>query len=103
MVLNAFMKWCSQNIIIPGAAIINDNNSTYEPLGPTCHDPGPPRPGSEAIEFLSDHWVAAILVTIGLLILVGVILGVHYMRWRRALEEQLEMGYIDQEQYERLK
>jgi uncharacterized protein YneF (UPF0154 family) len=45
----------------------------------------------------------AILVTIGILVLVGMILGVHNMRRRRILEEQLKMGYINQEQFERLK
>jgi len=103
MVLTAFMQWCSQNIIIPGVAIINDTNSTPEPPGPTCHLAAAPPPGSRFLEYVNDHWVVAILVTIGILVLVGVILGVHNMRRRRILEEQLAMGYIDQGQFDRLK
>lgn len=103
MVLTTFMQWCSQNIIIPGLAIINDTNSTPEPPGPTCHLASAPGPGGGALEYINDHWVVAVLVTIGILVLVGVILGVHNLRRRRILEEQLKMGYINQEQFERLK
>jgi hypothetical protein len=103
MVLNTFIQWCGQNIIIPGLAIINDTNTTPEPFGPTCHLASAPPPGSRFLEYVNDHWVVAIFVTIGILILVGVILGTLTVRRRRILEEQLEMGYIDQEQFERLK
>jgi len=103
MVLTAFMQWCGQNIIIPGLAIINGTNSTPEEPGPTCHMPAPPSPGNRFLEFVNDNWVAAILITIGILILVGVILGTLTVRRRRILKEQLEMGYIDREQFERLK
>ncbi len=102
-VLTAFMQWCGQNIIIPGVAIINGTNSTPEPPGPSCHLPAPPPPGNRFLEYVEDHSVAALLVTFMILISVGIILGLYYMRWRRALEEQLEMGYIDQEQFDRLK
>lgn len=55
------------------------------------------------LEFMEDNWLVVLFVTLAVVISVGVVLGVHHMRWRRALKGQLDMGNIDQDQYERLR
>jgi len=100
--MTAVKRWCCANIIWPGVALIDDNG-TREPPSPTCHDAAITPPGGVFIEFMEEHWLVVIAVTMALVIAVGAVLWVHHMRWRRVLREQLEAGHIDREQFERLR
>lgn len=102
MVLTAFKRWCCANIILPGVSLV-DYNDTYEPPPPTCHLPASQPPGGRLLDFMEDNWLVVLFVTLAVVISVGVVLGVHHMRWKRALKRQLDMGNIDQDQYERLR
>jgi hypothetical protein len=52
---------------------------------------------------MDENWIIVLAVTLVVVITLGVVLATHHLRWRRALREQLELGNIDQEQYERMK
>ncbi len=95
-------RWCCANIIWPGVALIDDNG-TYEPPPPTCHDAAISPPGSVFIEFMEEHWFVVLAVTLAIVVAVGSVLLVHHLRWRRLLREQLDIGNIDDEQFERLR
>ena len=96
-----FKRWCFLNIIMPGALLVDGNNTTDPCV--MCHDAAVTPPGYRILRFLDDHWVVVLAVTLVVVTAVGVVLVVHHARWKRALQEQLELGNIDKEQYERLK
>ncbi len=102
MDMTAFKRWSCANIIWPGVALVDDNG-TFEPPPPTCHDAAVPVPGTGIIRFMEENWLVVLAVTLAIIISVGVVLAVHHMRWRKALRQQLEWGHIDQEQYDRLR
>ncbi len=95
-------RWCFANVIWPGVALIDDNG-TREPPPPTCHEPGLTPPGSAFIEFMEEHWLVVLLITLAIIISVGAVLVVHHMRCKALLREQLDAGHIDRDQYERLR
>jgi hypothetical protein len=80
-----------------------DDNGTFDPPQPTCHDAAITPPGSGIIQFMEENWLVVMAVTLAIIMAVGVVLAVHHMRWKRLLREQLEMGHIDEEQYQRMK
>lgn len=94
-------RWCFINVILPGALLMDGDNTTDPCV--MCHDAAVVSPPSRLLDFLENHWAVVLLVTIGVLLVVGLVLGVHHMRWRRLLREQLEAGVIDVEQYDRLR
>jgi len=102
MDMTAVKRWCCANIIWPGVALV-DFNDTNEHPPPTCHLPASQPPGGRLLDFIEDNWLVVLFVTLAVVISVGVVLGIHHMRWRRALKGQLDMGNIDQDQYERLR
>jgi hypothetical protein len=103
MDMTAFKRWCCANIIWPGVALV-DNETWNDPPPPSCHLPaGPPSPGGRLLDFMEESWFVVLLLTLAVVISFGIVLGVHHMRWRRLLREQLEHGHIDQEQYDRLR
>ena len=102
MDMTAFKRWCCANIIWPGVALVDDNG-TNEPPPPSCHLPASQPPGGRLLDFMEDNWLIVLFVTLSVVISVGVVLGVHHMRWKRALKRQLDLGNVDQDQYERLR
>ena len=100
MDMTPFKRWCCANIVFPGLAFV-DGNETSQPV--SCHMPGPSVPGSRVFEFMEAHWLVIMFVTLAVVLSVGIFLGMYHMRWRRALQQQLEMGNIDEEQYKRLR
>lgn len=101
--MRAFKRWCCSNVIIPGFILMDVGNGTEDPPIATCHLPGPSYPGVGFLDILEDHWLWILTITLAVVMAVGVVLGLHHMRWRRLLRQQLELGYIDEEQYRRLR
>jgi hypothetical protein len=102
MDMASFKRWCCANIIWPGVALV-DYNDTREPPPPTCHLPAYNPPGSRFLDFMEENWVVVFFITLAIVMSVGVVLAIHHMRWRRLLREQLDAGHIDEQQYDRLR
>jgi hypothetical protein len=101
--MTSFKQWCCANIIWPGVALV-DYNDTHEQCDVvSCHLPAYTPPGSRFLNFMEEHWLVVMTITLAIVMSVGVVLAVHHMRWRRMLREQLEAGHIDEEQYKRLR
>ena len=98
--MTSFKQWCCANIIWPGVAQM-DNDTRPECV--SCHLPAYQPPGSKFLNFMEEHWFVVLMITLAIIVSVGVVLAVHHARWRKLLQEQLEAGHIDQEQYERLR
>jgi hypothetical protein len=96
-----FKRWCFLNVILPGALLVDGDNTTDPCV--MCHDAAVTPPGYRVLRFMEDNWLLVLVVTLSIVIAVGVVLFVHHMRWKRALQLQLEMGNIDRNQYERLR
>jgi hypothetical protein len=100
---NLFKRWCCANIIWPGIALV-DSNETSDPCIVTCHAPAPQEPTTSVFfRMMQEHWLIILVVSLAIVTALGVVLAVNHMRWRRLLREQLEAGHIDEEQYERLR
>jgi hypothetical protein len=100
MDMASFKQWCCANIVWPGVALV-DNETSREPV--SCHLPAYSPPGSRFLDFMEEHWLVVMLLTVAIVMSVGMVLAIHHMRWRRLLREQLDAGHIDREQYERLR
>jgi hypothetical protein len=102
MDMTAFKRWCCANIIWPAVAQMDDNGTREPPIA-SCHDAAISPPGLGIIDYMEEHWLIVLAVTLALAIAVGSILWLHHMRWRRVLREQLEAGLITEDQYERMR
>jgi hypothetical protein len=102
MDMTSLKRWCCANIIWPGVALV-DNETWDDNPPPSCHLPAYEPPGSRLLFFMEENWLVVLLVTLAVVLSVGIILGMHHMRWKRLLRKQLDQGHIDQEQYDRLR
>ena len=94
--------WCVANIILPGLALMDGNNTTEPPV--TCHLPArTPDPENPVMAFFGDNWFWVLILTLAVLAVVGLVLGLHHMRARAVLRRQLDRGLISREDYERLR
>lgn len=96
MKLARIKHWLQFNIVVPGLTLAVGNNSTDEP---TCHAPAchsSPNP-------IDGGWCDIVILSLGLVAIVGLVLLWQFIRRRSALKRQLKKGIITKDEYEKLK
>ena len=93
--------WCTQRVVLPAFLLVFGNNTTNPTV--SCQDGPAPTKLSPFLEWTRAHWFALLLVTVALVASIGVYLAVQYERWRQALDGQLELGVLTEEEHRRLR
>lgn len=99
--MTPFKRRCFYNVILPGLLLV-DGNDTIDPCV-ACHTAAVTPPGARVFILLEEHWVLILLITVIVVSTVGIVIYYHHLRWRMLLRRELELGNIDDEQYERLR
>jgi hypothetical protein len=98
MKLSRIKDWLQLNIVIPGLAFAVGGNNTTEPE-PTCHAPACHTPSGP----FDGGWCDIILLSLGLVAIVGGVIMWQFVRRRYALNKMLKKGIITKDEYEKLK